>query len=291
MCNQNGGVIDDMVILYLENNRFMTVFNAANRDKDLTWMQRYTQSYKVEVEDISDNVAMIAIQGPQARTILQNVSDDDVGSINRFGCGFLTISGQRCIASGTGYTGEDGLELFIPDTPIHSPQKGIQVWNTILDTGKTRGIQPCGLGARDVLRIEAGMCLYGHELTDQTTPYEARIGFVVKMDKRSDFIGSKILEKQKSEGVEKIRVGLKMRGPGIPRKGYQIIKETDEIGEITSGTFSPILKTGIGIGYVPKNDSKRGSLLQVNIRDKLLDAEIVRFPFYDMSQYGYARTA
>ncbi len=233
---------------------------------------------------------MMAVQGPQTRATIQKVSKDDISTLKRFGCGFLKILEYSCFASGTGYTGEDGLEIFIVDTPIHSPENALRIWNSILDAGVNFGLKTCGLGARDVLRIEAGMCLYGNELSESITPYEARIGFVVKLDKGCIFIGCQILDKQKNEGINIIRVGLKLRGPGVPRTGCQILKDSKMVGEVTSGTFSPILKTGICMGYIPKEYSKRGNLLQVKIREKLVDAEIVRFPFYDSSKYGYTRS-
>jgi aminomethyltransferase len=163
------------------------------------------------------------------------------------------------------------------------------VWNALVDAGLTKDLKPCGLGARDVLRLEAGMCLYGNELTEKTTPYEARIGFVVKLDKESEFIGRSMLEKQKNVGVERVRVGLQLLKPGVPRKGYSIMQDKKPVGEVTSGTFSPTVKTGISMGYVPKDYSKRATILQVEIRGKLIDAEVVRFPFYDKTQYGWMR--
>ena len=290
MCNEKGGVIDDMVILRLDVNEFLLVFNAANRGKDLTWMNDHSRGFNVNVENVSDDMAMIAVQGPKTRSILKDLSDGEVERIKRFKCGTLKISGEFCIASGTGYTGEDGLEIFIPNTSVQKPDKALQVWNTILTHGRVYGLKPCGLGARDVLRIEAGMCLYDHELNEEITPYEARIGFVVKLDKDSDFIGRNALEKQKSEGVKKVRIGLKMMEKGIPRRGYLIKKDGEVIGKVTSGTFSPTLEAGICMGYVPKEYSKRGSMLQVDIRGKAVNAEVVGFPFYDKSKYGWMRT-
>ncbi|MGC8849638.1 MAG: glycine cleavage system aminomethyltransferase GcvT [Candidatus Bathyarchaeia archaeon] len=289
MCNERGGVVDDMVVLRLDADMFLTVFNAANREKDLKWMNNHSKSFDVKIEHVSDNMAMIAVQGPKARLILRELSGDEVENIGRFRCGQLNIAGEPCIASGTGYTGEDGLEIFIPEASAQKPGRALSIWGSILTHGGPHGLKPCGLGARDVLRIEAGMCLYGQELTEEITPYEARIGFVVKLDKGADFIGRNALEKQKSEGVEKVRIGLKMIEKGVPRSGYPIKSDEQVIGEITSGTFSPTLKAGICMGYVPKEYSKRGSILQVDIRGKTVDAEVVGFPFYDTSKYGWMR--
>ncbi|MEM3677699.1 MAG: glycine cleavage system aminomethyltransferase GcvT [Candidatus Bathyarchaeia archaeon] len=289
MCNERGGVVDDMVILRLDADRFLVVFNAANREKDLKWMNRHSKGFNVEIENVSDSVAMIAVQGPKARSILRELSDGGVDDIGRFRCGLLKIAGEPCIASGTGYTGEDGLEIFIPESSVQKPDKALGIWGSILAHGGPHGLKPCGLGARDVLRIEAGMCLYSQELTEEITPYEARIGFVVKLDKGVDFIGRNALEKQKSEGVEKVRIGLKMMEKGVPRRGYPIKSDGKVIGEVTSGTFSPILEAGICMGYVSKEHSKLGSILQVDIRGRTVNAEVVGFPFYDTSRYGWMR--
>lgn len=290
MCNEKGGIVDDMVILRLEVDRFLLVFNAANREKDISWMNNHSRGFNVNIENVSDNMAMIAVQGPKTRSILRELSNGEVENVRRFKCGTLKIAGEFCITSGTGYTGEDGLEIFVPETSVQNPDKALRVWNSILDHGQVYGLKPCGLGARDVLRIEAGMCLYDHELTEEITPYEARIGFVVKLDKSSDFIGRNALERQKSEGVKKVRIGLKMMEKGVPRRGYPIKKDGEIVGKVTSGTFSPTLETGICMGYVPKEHSKRGSILQIDIRGRTVNAEVVRFPFYDTSRYGWMRT-
>ncbi len=291
MCNERGGVIDDVVMLRLDECKFVMVLNAVNREKDLTWMNRYAKDFDVRVDNVSDDVAMMAVQGPKARSTVQDVSEDDVYAIKRFGCGLLKVAGEDCVASGTGYTGEDGLEIFVLDTPVSSPDRALHVWNAVSKAGEVYGFKPCGLGARDVLRIEAGMCLYGQELAEDINPYEARIGFVVKQDKGCDFIGREALEKQKSEGLKRVRVGLRtIERARIPRMGYPILRITKTVGEVTSGTFSPILEVGICMGYVPKEYSKQGTILQVNVRGKSVDTEVVKFPFYDTSRYGWTRT-
>jgi len=289
MCNERGGVVDDMVVLRLDQDRFLVVFNASNREKDLSWMNNHSRGFNVKIVNVSDDMAMIAVQGPKSRLILTDLAEGDLGGIKRFKCGMLKIAGEPCIASGTGYTGEDGLEIFIPESSVQKPDKALHVWSSILARGEAHGLKPCGLGARDVLRIEAGMCLYGQELTEEVTPYEARIGFVVKLDKTTDFIGRDTLERQKKEGVRKIRVGLKIKEKGIPRRGYAIKCDGETVGEVTSGTFSPTLNMGICMGYVPKEYSKQGSILQVDIRGKAVNAEVVGFPFYDTSRYGWMR--
>lgn len=289
LCNEKGGIMDDMVVLRLNPDKFLIVFNASNREKDLAWIYNHARGFNVKIENVSDYMAMIAVQGPKSRSILAELSSNELGDIKRFRCGTLKIASEPCIASGTGYTGEDGLEIFIPETSVEKPDKALRLWNSILAQGEVHGIKPCGLGARDVLRIEAGMCLYGQELTEEITPYEARIGFVVKLDKTTDFIGREALERQKSEGVKKVRIGLKMLEKAIPRIGYAIKYDGEAIGKVTSGTFSPTLEAGICMGYVPREYSKQGSILQLDIRGKAVDAEVVGFPFYDTSRFGWMR--
>ncbi len=290
MCNSAGGIIDDMVILRVKDEMFFVIFNASNREKDLNWMISRKKDFDVQVENVSDAVGLLAVQGPKAKETVQTITEENINIVKRFGCYLLQVAGEEGLISGTGYTGEDGFEISIFDSPVSEPNKALQVWNALIDSGLNNDLKPCGLGARDVLRLEAGMCLYGNELTDKTTPYEARIGFVVKLDKESEFIGRSILEKQKNAGVERIRVGLKLLKPGVPRKGYSIMHDNKLVGEVTSGTFSPTVKTGICMGYVPKDSSKRSTILQVEIRGKLIDAEVVRFPFYDTTQYGWMRS-
>jgi aminomethyltransferase len=289
MCNSAGGIIDDMVILRAKDEMFFVIFNAANREKDLNWMISRKKDFDVQVENVSETVGLLAVQGPKAKETVQTITKENINIVKRFGCSLLQVTEEKGLISGTGYTGEDGFEISIFDSPVSEPKKALQVWNALIDAGLTNDLKPCGLGARDVLRLEAGMCLYGNELTDKTTPYEARIGFVVKLDKESEFIGRSNLEKQKNVGVERVRVGLKLLKPGVPRKGYSIMQDNKLVGEVTSGTFSPTVQTGICMGYVPKDFSKRSTILQVEIRKKLIDAEAVRFPFYDKTKYGWMR--
>lgn len=291
MCNEEGGIVDDLVLLRLKEEEFLMVFNASNRGKDLAWMEKHAKRFKnVTITHVSDDVAMFAVQGPKARETVQKIVEEgDAFKIPRFGCGELTLSGCRCIASGTGYTGEDGLEIFVLGAPVADPWRAQKVWGGIIEAGREFGIEPCGLGARDVLRLEAGMCLYGNDIDESITPLEARIGFVVKLDKGSDFIGREALEKQKAEGVKRRRVGLKVKGKGIPRHGYNIVKDGRIVGKITSGTLSPILKVGIGMGYVPTEYAKVGETFNIEIRGRAVEAEVVEMPFYDTDKYGWRR--
>lgn len=291
LSNKKGGIIDDFIISKLEQDLFFIVFNASNREKDLVWLRKNAPRFKVTVEDISEMSAMVAVQGPKSKEVMKKITQMDNFNVPRFGCGELHINGTNCIVTGTGYTGEEGFEISILDAPVNKPTKALNTWNMILREGKPFNIIPCGLGARDVLRLEAGMCLYGNDITDDTTPLEARIGFVVKLDKKSDFIGKGILAKQKTEGVSRMRVGLKIKGSGIPRSGFNIMKNGSKIGLVTSGTYSPILKTGIAMGYLPKEYANSDTIVQIDIRGKLVDAEVTQMPFYDTYKYGWKRTA
>jgi len=278
LCNENGGIIDDFVISKLEEEKFLMVYNAGNREKDFKWLTKHAKGFDVKVEDISDNIAMFAVQGPKAEETLQKISTEDLSQIGRFKCGWTKLAETKAFISRTGYTGEDGFEVFVWDTPVTNPEKAFKTWNAILKAGKEFDIEPCGLGARDTLRLEAGMCLYGNDIDENVTPLEARISFVVKFGKEN-FIGKEALLKQK-EQLKRRRVGIKMLERGIPRKNHEICKNGEKIGEMTSGTFAPFLKIGIGMAYVKKKYDEEGEEVKVKIRDKLLKAEIVKLPFY-----------
>lgn len=284
MCNAKGGIKDDFVLSRLKPEKILMVYNATNREKDFEWLLKQSRDYNAKVEDASDNIAMFAVQGPKAEQTLQKVSAEDLSRIGRFRCGWTEIAGLRCFISRTGYTGEDGFELFVWNAPLSNPDSAVKVWNTISEAG----IEPCGLGARDTLRLEAGMCLYGNDIDENTSPLEARLSFVVKFEK-GDFIGKDAMLRQKEEGMRRKRVGIRMLKRGIPRPDYEVWKNDEKIGHVTSGTFSPILKCGIAIAYVSTEHAKTGETVAVKIRNRLVDGEIVRFPFYDPKKYGYRR--
>ncbi|MDH5779845.1 MAG: glycine cleavage system aminomethyltransferase GcvT [Candidatus Bathyarchaeota archaeon] len=288
MCNEKGGIKDDFVLSRLKQEKFLIVYNATNRKKDYEWLLNNCKDYDANVEDVSDNVAMFAVQGPKAEQTLQKISEEDLSRVERFKCGWIEIAGLKCLISRTGYTGEDGVELFVWNAPLSKPDNAIKVWNTILKAGQEADIQPCGLGARDTLRLEAGMCLYGNDIDENTSPLEARLSFVVKF-KKGDFIGKDALLRQKEEGVSRKRVGIRMLKRGIPRPNYEVWRNDEKVGRVTSGTFSPILKRGIAMAYVSTEHSKTGETVAVKIRDRFVDGEIIRFPFYDSTKYGYRR--
>ncbi len=289
MCNEDGGIIDDFVVYRLETERFLIVFNASNREKDYNWLVKNAEGFDVKIEEISDDVAMFAVQGPNAEKTLQKISTADLSEIGRFKCGCSRLADVEVFISRTGYTGEDGFEVFVWNASLTKPDNAVKLWNAILEAGKTFGIEPCGLGARDTLRLEAGMCLYGNDIDENTTPLEARLGFVVKFQK-DNFIGKEALLKQKSEGIKRKRVGIRMVEPGIPRPSFEIYNNKNEqIGNMTSGTFSPLLKRGIGMAYIQASQAQEGNIVNVKIRNKLARGKIVRLPFYDSEKYGYKR--
>jgi aminomethyltransferase len=288
MCKENGGIIDDFLIYRLEEEKFMMVSNATNREKDFNWIKSL-KGFNVKIEEVSDSVAMLAVQGPNAEKTLQKISSEDLGKIERFKCGRSRLANVEVFLSRTGYTGEDGFEIFIWDAPLAKPDNALKLWAAILEAGKAFGIEPCGLGARDTLRLEAGMCLYGNDIDENTSPLEAALGFVVKFQK-DNFSGKDALLKQKSDGIKRKRVGIRMIDQGIPRPNFEIYRnENEKIGYMTSGTFSPLLKYGIGMGYVQTSHAQEGNPVNVRIRDRMARAKIVPFPFYDSENYGYKR--
>jgi len=289
MCNESGGIIDDFVVSRLEEEKFLLVPNATNREKDFNWLVKKAEGFNVKIEDVSDKVAMFAVQGPNAEKSLQKICTADLSKIERFKCATAKLADADVFLSRTGYTGEDGFEIYVWNAPLDKPENAIKVWNAILEAGKPFGIEPCGLGARDTLRLEAGLCLYGNDINENITPLEARLGFVVKFQK-DNFIGKSALLKQKEEGIKQKRVGLQMIGQGIPRQGFKIYDEKGEkIGYVTSGTFSPLLKCGIAMAYIQTQQTQEGKIVNIEIRGKTAEAKIVPFPFYDTEKYGYKR--
>ncbi|MBS7622910.1 glycine cleavage system aminomethyltransferase GcvT [Candidatus Bathyarchaeota archaeon] len=289
LCNSEGGIKDDLVIFKLEERPFLVVCNAGNRAKDLEWMTSNTGSYNVRIHEASNDVAMISVQGPRTARVLQSLCEGvDLSSFIRFDCRPVKMAGQECILSRTGYTGEDGFEVCIMNSTPDKPGQALSLWSNILRAGRELGIKPCGLGARDVLRLEAGMSLYGHDITESTDPIEAGLDFVVKLEK-GDFIGKEAILRRKDEGVKRKRIGLKVTGKGIPRAECRILKNGRSVGVVTSGTFSPTLNTGIAIGYVQSMYSNMGERLSIEVHGRLLEAEVTGFPFYDPKLYGFRR--
>ena len=288
MCNNHGGIIDDLVVFRLEEDTFFLVYNASNREKDFECINSHAKDFNVQTKDVSDQVAMFAVQGPKALTTLQTLSGVDLSGIRRYWGRWVNLNNLEVLLTRTGYTGEDGFEVYLWNTPLEKPEKAEKLWQTILKADEEYDTKPCGLGARDTLRLEAGMCLYGNDINDDTTPLEAKLTFTVRFEK-DNFIGKGALLKQKDESLKRIRVGLRMLKRGIPRHGYEIFLDGEKIGHVTSGTFSPLLQYGIGMGYVPPEYAAIGTQVDIKIRKSFHSAEIVKMPFYDTTKYGWQR--
>lgn len=273
MCLPDGGTIDDLIIYKLADRHYMMVVNAANIDKDFAWVGKQARGFDVHVYNQSDTTALLALQGPEAQAILQPFTEVDLSGILYYHCAPGMVDGINCIISRTGYTGEDGFELYC--APVDAPK----LWRDLLAAGKGRGLLPAGLGARDTLRLEAGYCLYGHELDEQTNPLEAGLGWTVKLNK-GDFIGRDALLKVKEEGLKRKLIGVEMIDRGVCRGGYAIYDNGRQIGRLTSGAPSPTLNKNIGMGYVEVERAVPGNPVQVDIRGKHLAAQIVALPFY-----------
>ena len=290
MCNNHGGIIDDLVVFRLDEATFFLVYNASNRDKDYKWICSHAKDFNVQTRDVSDEVAMYAVQGPRTLATLQLLSEVDLSGISRYWGRWVKLGDLEVFLTRSGYTGEDGFEAYLWNTPVEKPEKAEKLWQTLLEAGEEYGIKPCGLGARDTLRLEAGMCLYGNDIDEDTTPLEAKLTFTVNFEKEN-FIGKDALLKHKDEELKRTRIGLRMLGRGIPRHGYEIFLGGEKIGHVTSGTFSPLLQIGIGMGYVPPEHAAIGTKLSIKIRKSFHSAEIVKMPFYDTTKYGLQRKA
>lgn len=270
--NDTGGVVDDLLVYKIKENDYMLVVNASNIDKDWDWISRFN-SEGAELKNISDDICLFAVQGPQAVKTLQKLTKTDLTSIPYYHFAVGTFAGvPDVILSNTGYTGAGGFELYI------QKQHAEKVWHAIFDAGKEFDIKPIGLGARDTLRLEMGFCLYGNDIDDQTSPLEAGLGWITKFSK--DFTNSANLKNQKENGVGKKLVGFKMIDKGIPRHGYEIKDAANTtIGVVTSGTISPVLGVGIGMGYVTAQHAKPGTEIFISVRNKNLKAAVQKPPF------------
>ena len=273
MCYENGTVVDDLLVYKYANDHYLLVINAGNIDKDMAWINEHAKNFEVVVEPLSDLLSEVAIQGPLAEAILQKLSNIDLATIGFFH--FLDgveIDGINCIVSRTGYTGEDGFEVYTHNENI------AQIWNKLMEVGAVDGLKPCGLGCRDTLRFEASLPLYGHEISNEITPLEAGLGFFVKLDK-TDFIGKDALVKQKQVGLSRKLVGFEM-SKGIPRQGYEVFSGDEEIGVVTTGYYSPTLKRNIGLALIQSEFASMGGNISVQVRKKRFDAVIISKKFY-----------
>ena len=273
--NDKGGIVDDLLVYKLDETEYMLVVNASNIDKDLSWITAANE-FGVQIEDRSDDMALLALQGPKATEVLEKITSIQVDQIPYYYFGIGEVGGiENVIVSATGYTGSGGYELYLEN------KDAVHVWNLLLEAGKECGISPIGLGARDTLRLEMGFCLYGNDIDDTTSPIEAGLSWITKLNKPSDFFSRTQFETQKESGVTRKLVGFKVADRRVPRQGYEIVDQTGAvIGEVTSGTLSPSLGIPIGLGYVRSDMAKKNTEIGIKIRNKILEATITNMPFY-----------
>lgn len=275
MCYPDGGIVDDLLVYRFNQEHFFLVINASNIEKDFQWMGDNKGDFNVNLTNSSPSVAQLAIQGPKAEEILQRLTDTNLSDIKFFYCNRdVLVSGVKCLVSRTGYTGEDGFEIYTTDL-----EGVVKLWDKILEIGKEDGLKPIGLGARDTLRFEASLPLYGNELSSTVTPLEAGIGFFVKLNKE-DFIGKDALVKQKAEGLKRKTVGFEMKQRSIPRHGYEVYVGEEKIGVVTTGYSAPTVNKNIGLALIDAKYADLGSTIFVKVRNKLIPAEIISKKFY-----------
>lgn len=275
MPNEQGGIVDDLIVYCLEPDQsYMLVVNASNIEKDWNWISQHNTN-GAEMHNISDKTALLAIQGPKAIAYMQELTDQDLTNLKYYTFVKGTFAGiDNVIISATGYTGSGGLEIYFED----KGDDAATIWNEIFRVGSPQGLKPIGLGARDTLRLEKGFCLYGNDIDDTTSPLEAGLGWITKFTK--DFTARNILEQQKADGVSRKLIGLEMVDKGIPRHGYQLQDiQGNEIGHVTSGTQAPSLNKAIAMAYIQKEFADEGNTVFVSVRDKALKATVVKMPF------------
>ncbi|WP_350289046.1 glycine cleavage system aminomethyltransferase GcvT [uncultured Croceitalea sp.] len=272
--NEEGGIVDDLIIYQIKEETYLLVVNASNIDKDWNHISKYNENIGAEMRNISEDYSLLAIQGPKAVEAMQSLSSHDLAEIKFYNFIVGDFAGiAHVIISATGYTGSGGFEIYCKNSEVE------QIWNKVLEAGDNFGIKPIGLAARDTLRLEMGYCLYGNDIDDTTSPLEAGLGWVTKFTKK--FVNSEALAKQKEEGVSRKLIAFEMEEKAIPRHDYEIIDgEQNTIGKVTSGTMSPSMGKGIGLGYVNSSYAKLGEKIHVQIRKKTIPATVVKPPFY-----------
>lgn len=276
MCYENGTIVDDVFVYHLPEAWYV-VINASNREKDVAWMQQHAEGYDVTIDDVSDNTVMLALQGPNAFRLLDQMNPNSISDMPRFSAAMTSLKGIPVLVGRTGYTGEDGVELF------YEAKHGLELWEAILSTGESAGIEvgPVGLAARDSLRFEPSFPLYGHEIDDTTTPLEARLSWACSFD--TPFIGRDAILAQKEAGVPRKIVGFKLLDKGVPREGYDVAKDGEVVGKVVSGLYGPTIELYAGHAYVPSHLAKSGTEIEIMIRNKPKKAVIVKRPFYKPS--------
>jgi len=272
--NENGGIVDDLICYRIKENTYMLVVNASNIDKDWNWITTYNKNFNAKLTNLSDEYSLLAIQGPKAVEAMQSLTSVDLSSIPFYKFKVGDFAGiDHVIISATGYTGAGGFEIYCKNSDVE------QIWHRVFEAGKSFGIKPIGLAARDTLRLEMGYCLYGNDIDDTTSPIEAGLGWITKFTK--DFVNATFLAKQKEDKPTRKLVGFEMNEKSVPRHGYDIVNANgDVIGIVTSGTMSPSIGKGIGMGYVTTEFSSLGSQINIQIRKNAIPATVVKFPFY-----------
>jgi len=275
MPNGKGGIVDDLIIYRIKEEQYLLVVNASNIEKDWDWISSHN-TFDVEMRNLSDDYSLLAIQGPKAIDAMQSLTSIDLSAIKYYHFEVADFAGiEHVIISATGYTGSGGFEIYCKNSEAE------QVWNKVFEAGKEFGIKPIGLAARDTLRLEMGFCLYGNDIDDTTSPLEAGLGWITKLQKDADFIDKDRLSKLKEEGIQRKLVAFEMIDRGIPRHDYEIADANDNIiGRVTSGTMSPSMKKAIGLGYVTAENSSIDSEIYIKVRNKSLKAQVVKLPFY-----------
>ncbi|TXD48350.1 glycine cleavage system aminomethyltransferase GcvT [Polaribacter sp. IC073] len=272
--NKENGIVDDLIIYKLKENEYLLVVNASNIEKDWNWISSFNEEFKADLKDLSEDYSLLAIQGPKTMEAMQPLSSLDLEAIPFYKFKIGDFAGvENIIISATGYTGSGGFEIYCKNSEVE------QIWKKVFEAGAAYGIKPIGLAARDTLRLEMGFCLYGNDIDDTTSPIEAGLGWITKFTK--DFVNAEALAKQKEHKPERKLVAFELDERGIPRQGYDIVDGNGNvIGNVTSGTMSPCLQKGIGMGYVPRIMSKAGTQIHIQVRKKAIPATIVKLPFY-----------
>lgn len=272
--NGKGGIVDDLIVYKMADEKYFVVVNASNIDKDWEHIQKYNEKFGAKMTNLSDETSLIAIQGPKALETLQKLTDVNLSEIPYYHFTMGVVAGvQDVIISNTGYTGSGGFEIYFPN------EYAEKFWDALTEAGQEFGILPCGLAARDTLRLEKGFCLYGNDIDDTTSPLEGGLGWITKLDK-GEFVDSEFLKKQKEEGISRKLVGFEMQEKAIPRHDYLVVDaEGNTIGKVTSGTMSPMKKIGLGLAYVDKPHFKLGTEIFIQIRNKNIPAKVVKIPF------------
>lgn len=274
MCYPDGGIVDDLIVYRISEDEYLMVVNGSNIEKDWAWVNNHTTGYSIMLTNESDSTGLIAIQGPDAQKVAQKLTECDLDLIDYYAHTIGTFAGQQALIARTGYTGEDGFEIYV------KAEDATAVWDAVMDAGEEFEIKPIGLGARDTLRLEVGYVLYGNDIDHTTTPLEARLGWVVKLKTDKEFIGREVMARQKQEKPARYIVGLEVKGKGFPRHGAELFEGNRKVGIVTSGSLAPALGHGVCLAFVEKGFHKSGTELEAEVRGKRIPVITVKLPFY-----------